>query len=127
MIIHPPKIVGKQRPRYSRGRWYTPTATVEFEGLVKEAYEAQDKILHDGLVSVEIEITQELPKSAAKKRLGERGGKPDIDNVCKAVLDALNGVAYKDDSQVVELHVIKRGKVAHGEGNTLRVRVRRCE
>ena len=33
--------------------------------------------------------------------------KPDIDNVVKAVLDALNGVAYRDDTQVVELHVRK--------------------
>ncbi len=33
--------------------------------------------------------------------------KPDIDNVVKAVLDALNGVAYRDDTQVIELHVRK--------------------
>jgi Holliday junction resolvase RusA-like endonuclease len=29
--------------------------------------------------------------------------KPDIDNVLKIVLDALNGVAYKDDSRVVSV------------------------
>lgn len=31
--------------------------------------------------------------------------KPDIDNIVKAVLDALNEVAYRDDTQVVELQV----------------------
>lgn len=35
-------------------------------------------------------------------------GKPDIDNVAKAVLDALNGVAYEDDKQVVILHCEKK-------------------
>ena len=33
--------------------------------------------------------------------------KPDIDNVIKAVLDGLNGVAYADDSQVVALSASK--------------------
>ena len=33
--------------------------------------------------------------------------KPDIDNIVKAVLDALNEVAYRDDTQVVELQVRK--------------------
>lgn len=34
-------------------------------------------------------------------------GKPDIDNIQKAVLDGLNGVAYDDDSQVVDVHCRK--------------------
>lgn len=34
--------------------------------------------------------------------------KPDIDNVVKAVLDALNKVAYRDDNQVVELQIRKQ-------------------
>jgi Holliday junction resolvase RusA-like endonuclease len=32
----------------------------------------------------------------------------DIDNRMKALFDSLNGVAWKDDSQVVELHVYRR-------------------
>lgn len=31
----------------------------------------------------------------------------DLDNVLKAALDALNGVAWQDDSQVVELHALR--------------------
>jgi Holliday junction resolvase RusA-like endonuclease len=34
-------------------------------------------------------------------------GRPDIDNVAKAVLDAFNGIVYKDDAQVYELTVKK--------------------
>lgn len=33
--------------------------------------------------------------------------KPDLDNLAKAVLDALNGIAYEDDSQVSELQLGK--------------------
>ena len=33
--------------------------------------------------------------------------KPDIDNVAKAFLDAMNGTVYLDDTQVVELNIKK--------------------
>lgn len=33
--------------------------------------------------------------------------KPDMDNVVKIVLDALNGFAWHDDAQVVDLSVMK--------------------
>lgn len=33
--------------------------------------------------------------------------KPDSDNLAKGVCDALNGLVWKDDSQVVELHIVK--------------------
>nr|DAN73502.1 MAG TPA: Endodeoxyribonuclease RusA [Caudoviricetes sp.] len=53
-------------------------------------------------------IHRELPKSRPKRLLAELDtAKPDIDNVTKAVLDALNGVAYDDDKQVVSLRVTK--------------------
>ena len=34
--------------------------------------------------------------------------RPDIDNLVKIVLDGLNGVAFMDDKQVIELYAIKR-------------------
>lgn len=34
-------------------------------------------------------------------------GKPDIDNIIKIVMDALNGYAYQDDTQVVQLDARK--------------------
>jgi Holliday junction resolvase RusA-like endonuclease len=55
-----------------------------------------------------------MPKdwSKRKKQLALNGEvkpsvKPDLDNLCKAVLDALNGIAYHDDKQIVELHLSK--------------------
>ncbi|HHD2713896.1 RusA family crossover junction endodeoxyribonuclease [Clostridium perfringens] len=56
-----------------------------------------------------------IPKSYSKKRVQAiRDGlekpikKPDADNIAKIILDSLNGIAYKDDSQIIELSVIKR-------------------
>jgi len=56
----------------------------------------------------------EIPKSWTKKKKAQAAaleinpGKPDIDNVAKIALDALNGVAFEDDKQVYDLKVIKR-------------------
>ena len=33
--------------------------------------------------------------------------KPDIDNIAKSVLDGLNGTAWGDDTQVVEMSIKK--------------------
>lgn len=39
-------------------------------------------------------------------------GKPDVDKLCRAVLDALTGILYHDDAQVVSLSASKRYGVA---------------
>lgn len=47
----------------------------------------------------------QLKKSAPKFPISKRSG--DLDNFEKTVLDALNGIAYDDDSQVTDLHCYK--------------------
>ena len=56
-----------------------------------------------------------VPNSYSKKMRGECVAglikptvKPDIDNVVKAALDAMNGVVYADDKQVFELSITKQ-------------------
>jgi Holliday junction resolvase RusA-like endonuclease len=53
-----------------------------------------------------------MPKSWSKKKKAVMWGKPhtskpDIDNLVKAILDALNGVAFNDDSQIWEIQSSK--------------------
>lgn len=68
----------------------------------------------EGPVSVRIAIDVQIPVSwsKARRKAAElqqvRPGKPDLDNVAKAVLDALNGICYVDDKQVVRLVAVKR-------------------
>jgi len=103
----------KQRPRATRqGRVYTPKETVSFErqvGLIAAQHFPEPLV---GPVSVTIRATFEPPKSWSKRKTAEHINRPhcqrpDIDNCAKAVLDALNRIAWADDGQVAEVTVSK--------------------
>lgn len=113
---------GKARPRVVRrkdGRsvTYTPDKTVKYEGLVQHAYIVQSggyRFDPDAPLSVLITAVFPVPKSESKKHQQEMldGAilpikKPDADNIAKVICDALNGIAYADDSHIVSLMVIK--------------------
>jgi len=111
--------VGKGRPRFTRsGHVFTPKKTKDFEKKV--AARASDEMVSLGLdpftvpCKVYILAQHPIPKSWPKKRVeaATRGevvpGKPDIDNVAKLILDALNGVCFEDDKQVEMLKVTKK-------------------
>jgi Holliday junction resolvase RusA-like endonuclease len=108
--------VGKQRPRFSRGHTYTPKKTVDYEKLIaSKALSAMcPAIPVETPVAIFIWINHAIPASYSKKRKEaclnglEFPKKPDLDNVAKLYLDAMNGIVYKDDVQVVKLRVSKR-------------------
>ena len=70
----------------------------------------------DGPVVVEITALFQRPPSHLTARGELRKGAPvfpgrnlgDVDNLAKGALDALTGIAWDDDSQVVDLRVNKR-------------------
>lgn len=109
--------VAKGRPRMTRnGFVYSPAKTRKYEAHARlAAQEAMDERAPiDGPVKVEVFAWLPIPKSWSKKKRGkaELGyvaatKRPDCDNYCKAALDALNGVVFYDDSQVIELLVRK--------------------
>lgn len=103
---------GKARPRFSRrsGTVYTPAKTAKYEKEIRQAFlDAGGKVIPAGsYVTVAVDAYFKIPKSYAKgKRLACKYNinrpdkKPDIDNVLKVVLDALNKVDYEDDKQVI--------------------------
>lgn len=112
------EIVGKARPRMNTytGKAYTPTKTKNYEYLVKQCFllKYPNAEVIEGRASVSILALFQVQKSTSKKN-SERmldkqispTKKPDIDNIAKIVLDALNKLAYKDDTQVVDLNVAK--------------------
>ena len=51
--------------------------------------------------------------------------KPDVDNLIKAVLDALNGLAFQDDKQVVQLGMVQKLICAGDETPGVRIVIRR--
>lgn len=104
------EVMGAPRPRHMRnGHTYMPREYTAYKGRIAEAYRAAGGAdFGDMPVGVTIDIMRELPGSRPKRVVSEPDTvRPDVDNVAKAVLDALNGVAYGDDSQVVSLSVLK--------------------
>lgn len=110
--------VGKARPRVTKfGHAYTPEKTVLYENLVKLEYERQcgaEKIQKPNMVALNVTAYFGIPSSASKKKRKEMlcgytrpTKKPDCDNIFKTVADALNGLAYDDDSQVVSASIEK--------------------
>lgn len=121
------KPFGKQRPRHTRtGHTYTPPETQQHEKQIALAFRQQykDRFADDAYIRCEITVLYDIPKAFSKaKREGAIIGeirpdkKPDADNIAKIVLDALNGVAFRDDTQIVELSVEKW--YTHGEPKTI--------
>lgn len=106
--------VGKGRPRFYNGHAVTPKKTKDYEESVRELFTYSRLKKIEGPVSVEVLAYYAIPKSATKgKKEAMRSGKekptikPDIDNVVKVICDALNGYAYEDDKQIVQLSAIK--------------------
>lgn len=110
---------GKGRPRFARqsGRTYTPAKTAAYENLVKLEYEkaAKGKRFPDGhALGMRVEMYYSIPKSVSKimrehMMLGriKPTKKPDCDNCLKAIADALNHIAYRDDALIVKAEVEK--------------------
>lgn len=102
------RVVGSARPRVTRRGTYIPQKTRDYRNRIKGAFMEAGGMRRSGPVSVRVCVYRELPKSRPKRVESEPDTfKPDVDNIAKNVLDALNGIAWDDDSQVVELIVRK--------------------
>lgn len=117
-ILVPIEPKAKDRPRFNNfGGVYTPRKTADYEKLIADAYRTNPKRQYFDQkqpLKVSMIFCMPIPKSYTKKRrkwiidgYEQYTKKPDIDNLAKAVLDALNGVAWSDDSQIVQLNLRK--------------------
>lgn len=112
--------VPKGRARYVRRgnhiSTYTPEKTRTYEALIKDAA-TQAMGVSEPLntpVSLYLYIRVPIPASTTKKRLEAIASgdekpikKPDASNILKSVEDGMNGIVYKDDSQIINIHVTK--------------------
>ena len=114
------KVKPKQSFRFSRfGCKYTPADVKEYARNIQRSFYAKyPKWLPSNFfekpLKVEICIFMQIPKATSKKNKETMLKhdlrpikRPDIDNVSKNILDALNGIVYADDKQIVELAVKK--------------------
>jgi len=108
---------GKGRPRFGRGRAYTPKPTADYERLVRQcAYASLGEVEPlSGPVYLSVTATFPIAKSwpVRKKQLAEAGflwhtARPDSDNILKIVCDALNEILWLDDSQICLAKISKK-------------------
>lgn len=128
--------VAKGRPRISsfggKARAYTPAATRKAEERVAKLWTGP---LIEAGVPIEVFVSayhqrpkQHYLKSGALSTSGKQSffptKRPDLDNIVKLVLDGLNGVAYHDDAQIVNLGAARYWAAYNAEPG-VRVIVRR--
>ena len=107
--------VAKGRPKFVvRGTFataYTPKKTRDYESLISQWANA----IYKGLPSIKaLEVTIDVSFTKAKTNKKKyHTQKPDADNM-KSILDALNGIVYKDDCQIVSLRINKHWATAQG-------------
>jgi len=115
-IVIPGPAKGKGRPRFGGGRTFTDKGTQIAEAWIKHC--AIQQVGHLALecpVAVKMVIDVMPAASWSKKKRDaalsgalQATGKPDVDNASKLALDALNGIVWRDDAQVCDLHVSRR-------------------
>jgi Holliday junction resolvase RusA-like endonuclease len=127
--------VPKGRPRFARrGQFvqtYTDAKTIDYETQV--AMRARHAIGStkplEGALSVFLYLRYAVPASYSKKRKEaclkglEYPKRIDIDNVYKSITDAMNGIVYLDDSQIVEAHI----KKVYAEESGANIMVQECD
>lgn len=119
-FIVPGAAVGKGRPKFARrGAFvtaYSDKKTVSYENLVRiyasEAVGNRPPL--EGPVRLTLKISVLPPSSWSKKKTSDAllglvrpTTKPDIDNIMKAICDAMNEIVYIDDKQVCDVWISK--------------------
>lgn len=110
--------VAQGRPRFAkRGSFvtaYDPPQSAKYKNTIQKELQPlmanKDFKPFDGPCSLELQIYRPIPKSfSRKKEFAAANGeirpttRPDTDNYVKGILDALNGIVVKNDSQIVNI------------------------
>lgn len=120
--------VPKGRPRVYNRHAVTPRKTLDAEHRFRDQYIMQNPHSKpfSGQICVDCVFFAPIPKSwsKGKRQLAMEGklpfmSRPDLDNLVKLVLDALNGVAYLDDSQITGLSSQKIYSGEYEDGATI--------
>lgn len=109
------KVVPKGRPRFWEGKVITPQATKDYEQHILKTWISKfkvDKFPDDTPLAITVVAYYQTPKSREEESITHKGkfckSKPDVDNIVKIFMDALNKWAYSDDSRIVCCHCIKK-------------------
>lgn len=128
-LFIPGRPVAKGRPRFNRktGAVITPRTTRDFEKWIamNARVNLGDFEPLGGPVHLRLEFLFPRPKAPPKSHVLHKhpgrawlASRPDLSNIVKGVEDALNGIAYLDDSQIVSLVALKYYAAANEKAGT---------
>ncbi|GAA5417963.1 hypothetical protein Pryu01_03041 [Paraliobacillus ryukyuensis] len=116
----PGEPVAQGRPRAGKTKYgktvlYDPSKSKNYKQYIKLVASQHVPVKQiEGQISMRLKIYRQIPKSMTKKlrkasidEIHRPTTKPDCSNIAKGIEDALNGMIYKDDSQIVDLRVSK--------------------
>ena len=102
--------IAQGRPRFARrGKFvvtYDPEKSKEWKNEVIRQAVAQGAVMLSGALKAEVVFRLKRPKSIPKKVINHTK-KPDLDNLAKAIFDALGGICYEGDQQIVNMVLTK--------------------
>jgi len=101
-----------QAGKRSFAQFYDTVGNKAFKALCQQKFTERDISAWDPTGPMELDVTAvfnctKAPRKREPHKESWRVKKPDLDNIVKAVMDALNGLGYLDDSQVVIIHARK--------------------
>lgn len=109
--------VGKGRPRFrifqGHVSTYTPAKTKKAEQeIIRQLQETYNVPPLTGPLKVSFKFYMPMPKSWSRKKKESMieefcTTKPDLDNLIKTYCDAMNGVVFEDDKQIVMVTAFK--------------------
>ncbi len=112
-------VQAQQRPRFSRQnghvRTYDDKKSRTYKAHVQKcaARYAPEQLI-DSAIELHIDVFHKLQQSGSKQLKADKLAhrvrptvKPDLDNLAKGIKDALTGMIWRDDAQVVSLTVRK--------------------
>lgn len=119
-VVVPGQPIAKGRPKFAvingHAHAFTPAKTVAYEGLIARAgHDAMGEApLLDGPIAITVFAHFQMPKAWSQKRRSAallspewHTGRPDGDNILKAAGDGLNGIVWRDDSQIASAQIVK--------------------
>jgi Holliday junction resolvase RusA-like endonuclease len=120
--------IAQGRPRFARrGKFvvtYDPEKSKEWKNEVIRQVVAQGAVMLSGALRAEVYFKLKRPKSIPKK-VKYHTKKPDLDNLAKAIFDALGGICYEGDQQIVSMGLMKN-YVVPGEAPMVYILIQEC-
>lgn len=95
---------------------YDDPKSKAWKKVVAQVASLQRGAMHDGPLEIDMVFFMPAPKSMKRPDLMHHSKRPDLDNLCKGVQDGLNGICYRDDSQICKLSAMKKYSVNEQDG-----------